>query len=74
MRAAEAQESRGTGARSGGHVSSSVALPIDEDALAALKSVAMGEESVVQLASLIRLPQLPMPYRGRADCFADTQI
>lgn len=51
IRAAEALESRGTGARSGGHVSSSVALPIEEDALAALKKVGRGEVGVVQLVS-----------------------
>lgn len=54
IREAEAQESRGTGARSGGHVGSSVALPIDDDALSALREIGAGQGGVVQLVSFGR--------------------
>lgn len=49
VKEAEAQESTGTGTRKGGHVSSGVSLPIEEQAIRALKSLNAGEHGLVQL-------------------------
>ncbi|KAI9841057.1 MAG: Twinfilin-1 [Sclerophora amabilis] len=48
VRAAEAEESRGTSAKSS-HVSSGVAFPITDEALQALKGLETGSENLVQL-------------------------
>ena len=51
VKEAEAEASRGTGARSS-HVSSGLSFPMSEDALAALKGLPDGQENLVQLVRI----------------------
>ena len=61
IREAEAKESTGTGTRKG-HVSSGMSLPVDTEAMEALKRLREGEEGLVQLVRLsLRISRSPNP-------------
>lgn len=65
IREAEAQESMGTSARSGGHVSKNITLPIADDAASALAQLKEGQLGLVMLAINVSTESLTLV--GTAD-------